>query len=93
MTKAERIYNKTRLECKKHIEVWGYEEKSGFNSVIYGDNETVCKRTLNEIKKHLERAKKMLAIDMKLNILTPEQVKNEMQILRMVENTINNTNR
>lgn len=91
MTKAERIYFKTRYECKKHIENWGFEENAGFHSVIYGENETVCKRTLNEIKKHLERAKRMVIVDLKLGVLTHEEAKNEAQILKMVENTINNT--
>lgn len=93
MTKAERIYDNTRFECKMHIEAWGYEENVGFNTVIYNDNETVCKRTLNEIRKHLERARKNLAIDIKLNILTSEQATLEEQVLNMVEKTIENTKR
>lgn len=93
MTKAERIYRKTRFECKRHIEVWGYEENAGFNTVIYNDNETVCKRTLNDMKHFLERARKDLAIDIKLGILTGEQAKLEEQVLNMVEKTIENTKR
>ena len=91
MTKAERIYNNTRKECKKHINAWGYEENVGFNTVIYADDETVCKRTLNEITAHLERAKKMLIIDVKLGVLTSEEAKLEAQVLKMVEKTIENT--
>ena len=91
MTKAERIYNKTRLECKKHIEAWGYEQGSGFNTVIYSDEDTVCKRTLNDIAVCLERAKKNLAIDIKLGILTAKEAEFEAQVLSMVENTIKNT--
>ena len=93
MTKAERIYNKTRFACKQHIENWGYEENCGFNTVIYEDNETVCNRTLNEIRKHLERARKTLRIDVKLGILTNEAATLEEQTLNMVEKTIENTKR
>lgn len=91
MTKAERIYRATRYECKKHISNWGYKENVGFNAVIYNDNETVCKRTLNEMRKHLERARKHLALDIKLGILTSEAATFEEQILNMVEKTIENT--
>ena len=93
MTKAERIYKATRFECKKHIEVWGYEENVGFNTVKYDDNETVCKRTLNDMKYYLERARKNLAIDIKLGVLTNEQAQLEEKILNMVEKTIENTKR
>ena len=93
MTKAERIYNATRFECKRHIEAWGYEENVGFNTVIYDDNETVCKRTLNDMKHFLERARKNSAIDIKLGVLTNEQATLEEQILNMVEKTIENTKR
>ena len=91
MTKAERIFQNTRYECKRHIIAWGYEENVGFNTVIYADDETVCKRTLNDITARLERAKKMLKIDVKLGVLKNEEAKLEAQVLKMVEKTIENT--
>ena len=91
MTKAERIYNDTRFECKQHIKAWGYEENVGFSSVIYGDDETVSKRTLNEMTALLERAKKMLKIDVKLGVVSREEAILEAQVLKMVEKTIENT--
>lgn len=93
MTKAERIFRNTKSECRHHIKTWGYEENVGFNTVIYNDNEYVCNRTLNEMRKHLERARKDLAIDKKLGILTNETAEIEEQILNMVEKTIENTKR
>ena len=91
MTKAGRIYNKTRFECKQHIKAWGYEESVGFSTVIYDDDETVCKRTLNEMTALLERAKKMLKIDVKLGVISREEAILEAQVLKMVEKTIENT--
>lgn len=93
MTKAERIFMDTKSECRRHISVWGYEENAGFSTVKYDDNECVYARTLNEMKKHLERARKMLALDIKLGVLTNEQATLEEQILNMVEKTIENTKR
>ena len=93
MTKAERIFNDTKFECKQHIKNWGYEENCGFNTVNYNDNECICVRTLNDIRKHLERARKNLAIDIKLGILTSEAARLEEQTLNMVEKTIENTKR
>lgn len=93
MTKAERIFEDTRFECRQHIKVWGYEENVGFNTVIYNDNECVCVRTLNDVKKRLERARKYLAMDTKLGILTSETARLEEETLNMVEKTIENTKR
>lgn len=93
MTKAERIFKDTVRECKQHIKAFGYEENVGFTTVIYNDNECVCVRTLNDMKKQLERARKTLALDIKLGVLTREAAKLKEQTLNMVEKTIENTKR
>lgn len=94
MTKAQKIFNTTRFECKKSIDVWGYEvnpngKAVGFNRVI--TEEAVCTRTLNELDKMLARARKDVEIDVKLGVWTEERAEKERQILNMVETTIDNT--
>lgn len=96
MTKAQKIFNSTRFECKKSIDVWGYEvnpngKAVGFNRVI--TEEAVCTRTLNELDKILARARKDVELDMKLGIFTTEKAEKERNILNMVESTIENTKR
>ena len=91
MTKAERIYLDTYLNCRYHIRTWGYEENAGFNRLSYGDNETVCTRTFNEIQKHINKDRKTLEIDIKLGILSSDTINLNKQVLDMVQVTLNNT--
>lgn len=96
MTKAEKIYKDTRYECRKHIETWGYKINPngtaiGYNGLI--TEELTPTRTLNEITKILERKRKGITIDLKLNVLTQEEAEKETQILNMIETTLNNQKR
>lgn len=91
MTKAERIFQNTRFECKKHIETWGYESNSGFTGLIYKENESISQRTINRIRQILKSKKDGLRLDEKLGILSPEKRERESQILDMVEKTLNNS--
>ena len=91
MKKAERIYTDTYFDCKYQIRTFGYEENVGFNSLSYNDNETVSTRTLNEIQKYIDSGRKKLEIDIKLNILTPDAIKLNKEVLDMVQVTLDNT--
>ena len=95
MTKAERIYNATRYECKKHIDDWGYQTNPdgssiGYGSVISKDDESICTRTLNEIEKILSKKRSLEANFLKMGIHNAERFEKETQILNMIETTIHN---
>lgn len=89
MTKAERIYQSTRWECKKHVETWGRKENDGgFNGLI--TEEITSTRTTNQIQKLIENGRRLAKIDLKLNIFNKEEYDSEMKILDMVQDTLNN---
>lgn len=94
MTKAERIFNTTRYECKKHLEAWGYELNPngtavGFNGLFCLDNETISIRTVNAVAVLLASKRKFLTLDQKLGVMTAEKAEKEAQVLNMVESTLN----
>lgn len=70
---------------------WGYKENVGFNRMIYGDNETFCKRTANAIQKIIDSERKQLYIYKKLAVLSEEEIVMLEQALNMVQSTLNNT--
>ena len=70
MTKAERIFQKTRWMCKRSLEDYGYSENKdgtavGFNWVASEDEGVVYKETLTALEKLLAGAWKMLEMDKK----------------------------
>lgn len=88
MKKAEKIFKDTKRACKQHIKDWGYEENVGFNRMT--TEELVYTRTVNEIKKFIEREYKDIIIDFKLEIITEAEAKQELQVMKMVEATLKN---
>ena len=95
MTKAERIYNTTRYECKRYIEDCGYKTNPdgssiGYGSVISKDDESICTRTLNEIEKILSKKRKLEEQFFKTGIHDSDRHEKETQILNMIETTIRN---
>ena len=95
MTKAERIYSKTRYECKQHIEAWGYEtipngKSVGFTTLICDDNERICKRTVNAVNDILSKERKMNELNLKYEIINDEEYRKAEQIMNMIESTIEN---
>ena len=91
MTKAERIFQDTRIACKKHIKDWGIKynpdgHAAGFSRLVMNENDFSCTRTVNTVQKVLEGAKKSLELDKYFGIDTKEKE----IILDMVESTINN---
>lgn len=94
-TKAERIYNITRYQCKKSIQAWGYRvnpdgKSVGFNSVFSEGEGSLSTRTLNDIEKWLARDRKTLELDRRLGIGDEERNTLTEQTLNMVETTIRN---
>ena len=93
MKKAEKIYEDTRFACLLHIKNWGYEVNPdgsavGFNSLI--TEKAVSTRTLNDVQKRLDAARRGVDTNEKLGIGTEEGRNLDRQILNMVETTLNN---
>ena len=88
MTKAEKIYNATRFDCKRHISNWGYEENIGFNGL--STEGPVSIRTCNDIQKILDSKFRGIEIDRKLGISTEGKLGAEENVLRMVQATLDN---
>ena len=87
MTKAERIYKETKYACKKHIEALGFDN-TGFNRMA--TEELVHQRTANEIKRIIIREHNLIVTDFNLGIITEEEAKKEVNIIKMVELTLAN---
>ena len=89
-SKAKAIYESTKRECRTHIKNWGYnlETDGGFNRM--STEECVYGRVMNDMKALLKSDLSRLAVDMKLDILTNEQVEFEAKVLTMVEKTMKN---
>jgi hypothetical protein len=95
MTKAERIYRATRYECLRYVDRGMYEENPngaavGFNGLSCRDDETVSMRTINAVAKLLESAKRLVEMDVRLGVFSPEKAERERRILKMVESTLDN---
>lgn len=96
MTKAERIYIATRVECKnsviRHGQMFNPDGSVvGFNSVSYDDRDFICVRTLNEMEKLLAKDRATLRASRKYNIIPEEKLILKEQTYNMIEATIRNT--
>lgn len=90
MTKAERIFNDSYFEAKRHIRTWGVKYNPngkivGFNRLATNDNDFMCTRTLNAITKLLTQKRKQLQMQREFNI---EVDNNNELALDMIEVTI-----
>ena len=90
MTNAERIYRKTRIECKQFIENYGYEESIGLNRVAVEDDENITEKTLDEMNRLLRNAIRTVENSKELGVMDNEKYTSETQILNMIEATIVN---
>lgn len=98
MTKAERIYNDTKMECRQHIRAWGYMTNPdgtacGFNRPAYGDDEHICTRTLNDLDKLLAADRRRIDFDKRHGFWNEEKDTLKEQTLNMVETTLRNARR
>lgn len=93
-TKAERIFANTRYACYDHIKTWGAERENGrmigFNRCDYEDDECMTQRTINALRALLASAKKTQEQCLNLKIIDETKYRFEMDILEMVEVTIDN---
>lgn len=90
MTKAERIFTNTYIDCRIHIKDWGYEENVGFNQLSQDDNETVCTRTFNAIAKCIDAERKRIVLAEKYDVINHEKATFYNQALDMVQTTLDN---
>lgn len=93
MTKAERIYRSTRIECKNQIKTFGLDfnpngKAVGFCNLI--TEESISMRTINAVEKELEKDKKDTAIAYKLDVITQKQLNERAKVWLMIESTIAN---
>lgn len=93
MTKAEKIFKDTYTECRKNAKSWGFRYNPdgrpvGFNSLV--TEEVVYTRTLNDVQKFIDRERKDLARDEKLNVLDADRLNLLKYALDMVQVTLDN---
>lgn len=90
MTNAERIFRKTRRECKVFIESYGYEENVGLNRVAVEDDENITVKTLDEMNRLLRNARHTADNSKELGVMDDDRYTVETQVLDMIEATIAN---
>ena len=96
MTKAARIFEETRFECKMLMDRHGFERNPNGEAVGYNTlctEEAFCVRTINAVQKELERRMKFNDLNKHLGIVNEEQYTDEAHVLEMVQATINNARR
>lgn len=90
MTKAERIFNKTRFECKLLFLSHGVQynpngKPVSYNGLIYEEGEVVYIRTCNAVQRIIDSKKKIAQLDLKLGVINENTYEKEMYILDMVQ--------
>lgn len=93
MTKAKRLFDRNYRICRKHIEDWGYEENAGYSGIECEDTEGVPTRTCNDIQKLIDKERKHIELDVKLEVIDTEKAEFLTQALNMLQATLNNQRR
>lgn len=90
MTKAEKIYWKTEMNIRKAIEDSKELEIENPDVLTMweDENDLICKRTLNELKKIYNSKVRTLKTDYKCKIITKEEALMRKEINRIMYNTI-----
>ena len=89
MTKAERIYEATRRECKDIITgTHGYSEGQRLLGLV--TEEVVCMRTINAIMKLVDKEEHSIRLDEKLGVLSGEKLQLYINVNNMVRSTVEN---
>lgn len=93
MTKAERIFTETKINCMSHIKIWGIEKNPdgrviGFTS-LSGDD-SFCTRTFNDVQKIIDREVRRFEIAKKYIQYTEQEIETRNAVLEMVQVTLEN---
>ena len=89
MTKAERIYEATRRECKDIITgTHGYSEGQRLSGLV--TEEAVCMRTINAIMKLVDKEEHRIRLDEELGVLSGEKLQLYINVNKMVRSTVEN---
>lgn len=89
MTKAERIYEATRRECKDIITgIHGYSEGQRLSGLV--TEEVVCMRTINAIMKLVDKEEHRIRLDEELGVLSGEKLQLYINVNKMVRSTVEN---
>ena len=86
MTKAERIFNDTYIECRLIVKRHGYEANSRLNHLVMKDTESASTRTFNAIAKLIASERKT---NERMKQFNSERAELNAHALNMVENTLN----
>lgn len=90
MTKAERIFQKTRFECKQLFKNYGFNynpngKPVSFDGLIYDEKDVIYVKTINAIQKIIDREKKSAQFDLKLNVINKSEYDTDIYILDMIQ--------
>ena len=89
ITKAERIYEATRRECKDIITgTHGYSEGQRLSGLV--TEEAVCMRTINAIMKLVDKEEHRIRLDEELGVLSGEKLQLYINVNKMVRSTVEN---
>ena len=94
MTKAERIFRDTYLDCIVHVKRWGFETNPDGRPVGFtglSTEETTSRRTWNAISKYIEEEKEIIDMMVKYNVISADEAKIKRFALDMVQVTLENT--
>lgn len=92
MTKAERIYRNTHIDCIAYINYWGFEGL-GFSGLTAKDDERICTRTLNEVERLLAKDIERCYRFKELGIIDEKRFAEKMEEYSMVGLTLANARR
>ena len=78
MTKAKRIFLKTRFECTQLFKNYGFNynpngKPVSFDGLIYDENDIIYVRTINDIQKIVDKEKKNAQFDLKISVLSKDE--------------------
>lgn len=93
MTKAERIFNGTAYECRRHAKTWGFEYSEngkpvGYNGLI--TDEAVSTRTFNDVQKLIDKRRHEIDIFVKNGIYDADKYAFEQYVVEAVQVTLEN---
>ena len=90
-TKAQRLFLKNFIICRRHVESWGFEG-FGFMGIDCEENETVPTRTCNDIQKLIDGRRKHYEVCENLGVAV-ENLETKKQALEMLQITLDNQRR